>query len=88
MVVTYVLRQREPLRDRLTLAVSATGLILAGALLSRYPWRSVDGYIGHSSWVQLLALISIGALAASVAPSVLHRTRGRSHTSEDIDAQG
>jgi arabinofuranan 3-O-arabinosyltransferase len=54
--------------DRWTLAVVPAGLILAGALLSRYPWRSVDGYIGHSAWVQLLALIALAALAASLLP--------------------
>ena len=50
------------------LAAAAGGLILAGAILSRYPWRSVDGYIGHSPWVQLPALIALGALAASMLP--------------------
>ena len=43
------------------------GLILAGALLSRYPWRSTDGYIGPP-WVQLPALIALAALAASLLP--------------------
>lgn len=65
----YLLRHRQPLADRLTLATTATGLILAGALLSRYPWRSVDGYIGQSAWVQLPALIALGALAASLLPA-------------------
>ena len=65
----YLLRRRQPLVDRLTLATTATGLILAGALLSRYPWRSVDGYIGQSPWVQLPALIALGALAASLLPA-------------------
>jgi arabinofuranan 3-O-arabinosyltransferase len=54
--------------DRVTLGAAAGGLILAGAVLSRYPWRSVDGYLGHSWGVQLLALVSVGALAASVVP--------------------
>jgi arabinofuranan 3-O-arabinosyltransferase len=44
---------------------SAAALILAGAVLSRHPWRSVGGYVGHSWGVQLLALIAIGAVAAS-----------------------
>ena len=57
-------RRRAP--DRLLLTTAAVGLILAGALLSRYPWRSVDGYIGNSGWVQLFALMSLGALAASL----------------------
>jgi arabinofuranan 3-O-arabinosyltransferase len=39
---------------------------MAGAVLSRHPWRSVDGYAGHSANVQLLALISLAVLAASV----------------------
>jgi arabinofuranan 3-O-arabinosyltransferase len=65
LVLGYLLRSRVRLRDRVTLAASACGLIAAGALLSRYPWRSVDGYIGHSPWVQLLAVIAVGALAAS-----------------------
>jgi arabinofuranan 3-O-arabinosyltransferase len=54
--------------DRVTLGATAGGLILAGAALSRYPWRSVDGYLGHSWGVQLLALVSVAALAASVLP--------------------
>ncbi len=71
--VCYALRRRERLRDRLTIATSAGGLILAGAALSRHPWRSVDGYAGHSAIVQLLALISIAALvAATVAPGLTH----------------
>ncbi|WP_232075587.1 alpha-(1-_3)-arabinofuranosyltransferase [Mycobacterium seoulense] len=51
--------------DRATMALSAGGLIVAGAVLSRHPWRSVDGYAGHSANVQLLALISLAVLAAS-----------------------
>jgi arabinofuranan 3-O-arabinosyltransferase len=63
----HLLHRRGRL-DRWTLAVVPAGLILAGALLSRYPWRSVDGYIGHSAWVQLFALIALAALAASLLP--------------------
>lgn len=68
LLVTYGLRHRHVLRDRVTLWTASCGLILAGAVLSRYPWRSVDGYIGHSPWVQLPALIALGALAASALP--------------------
>ncbi|MCV7017070.1 alpha-(1-_3)-arabinofuranosyltransferase [Mycolicibacterium aichiense] len=81
MLLGYLLRGRALLRDRLTLAASACGLIAAGALLSRYPWRSVDGYIGHSPWVQLLALIAVGALAASAIRPRPPRTD--SETTED-----
>ena len=62
----YALRDRQRRRDSVTVGLSAGGLILAGAMLSRHPWRSVDGYAGHSADVQLLALISLAALAASV----------------------
>ena len=61
----WALRNRPRRRDAVTLWLSAGGLILAGAALSRHPWRSVDGYAGHSAAVQLLALISLAALAAS-----------------------
>ena len=39
--------------------------IAAGAVLSQGPWRSVDGYVGHSWGVQFLALTSVAAVAAS-----------------------
>ena len=64
--VRYWLRGRPGLCESITVGASAGGLILAGAVLSQNPWRSVDGYVGHSAGVQLLALISVGALAASV----------------------
>ncbi|WP_197505449.1 alpha-(1-_3)-arabinofuranosyltransferase [Mycobacterium sp. 852002-51613_SCH5001154] len=60
----YALRRRR--LDHATMVLSAGGLILAGAMLSRHPWRSVDGYAGHSANVQLLALISLAVVAASV----------------------
>ena len=62
----WALRGRPRRRDAVTVGLSAGGLILAGAALSRNPWRSVEGYAGHSAGVQLLALISLAALAASV----------------------
>jgi arabinofuranan 3-O-arabinosyltransferase len=65
--IRYLLRTRQRLCDRLTLFTTAGGLILAGAVLSQNPWRSVEGYVGHSWGVQFLALISVSALAASVA---------------------
>ena len=62
----WALRDSPRRRDVVAVGLSAGGLILAGAALSRHPWRSVDGYAGHSAGVQLLALISLAALAASV----------------------
>jgi len=61
----WVVRDRPRWCDAITLGACAGGLTLAGAVLSRHPWRSVDGYAGHSVGVQVLALISVAALAAS-----------------------
>ncbi|MBU9762478.1 DUF3367 domain-containing protein [Mycobacterium sp. TNTM28] len=61
----HLLRDRDDRCERLTVGVAAGGMILAGATLSQYPWRSVDGYVGHSPWVQLLALLSVVFVAAS-----------------------
>jgi arabinofuranan 3-O-arabinosyltransferase len=66
LAVRYALRERPSISDAVTLGTTAVGFILAGAVLSRHPWRSVSGYAGHSWGVQLLALIAIGALAVSV----------------------
>jgi arabinofuranan 3-O-arabinosyltransferase len=52
--------------ERLALVGSAGGLIVAGAALSRQPWRSADGYAGHAANIQLLALVSLAVLTASV----------------------
>ncbi|OBK74726.1 hypothetical protein A5651_09465 [Mycobacterium sp. 1274761.0] len=71
----YLLRNRTRLSNAVAVGASAAGLILAGAVLSQNPWRSVDGYAGHSPIVQLLALISVAALTASVAsPACRHST--------------
>jgi arabinofuranan 3-O-arabinosyltransferase len=77
LALRYALRHRERLCDGVTVGLSAGGLILAGAALSRHPWRSVGGYAGHSANVQLLALISLAAVAASVVsmPNRLRRPR-------------
>ncbi|KAA8959063.1 MAG: DUF3367 domain-containing protein [Mycobacterium sp.] len=77
----WMLRDRPRWRDAVTLGCSAGGLIAAGAALSRHPWRSVDGYAGHSAGVQLLALISVAMVAASaVAGATMGRkTTGRNH---------
>lgn len=66
--VRYLLRGREKLCEAVTVGLAAGGLTLAGAVLSQNPWRSVDGYAGHSAGVQLLALVSVAMLAASTVP--------------------
>ncbi|CAM5744404.1 Alpha-(1-_3)-arabinofuranosyltransferase [Mycolicibacterium aubagnense] len=64
--IRYLLKSRVRWLDGWTVVASAAGLVGAGAMLSAYPWRSVDGYVGHSPWVQFLALISVAALATSL----------------------
>ncbi|MGV0744012.1 alpha-(1-_3)-arabinofuranosyltransferase domain-containing protein [Mycolicibacterium sp. XJ870] len=65
----YLLRNRETWCEKVTVGAAAGGLIMAGAVLSQNPWRSVDGYVGHSPGVQLLALIGLAFVAASVVPT-------------------
>jgi arabinofuranan 3-O-arabinosyltransferase len=77
LLLGWRLHDRQPTWDAVTLGVVPAGLIVAGALLSRYPWRSVDGYIGHSAWVQIFALIGVGFLAASLLPLPRSATRRR-----------
>ena len=77
----YLLRNRERLCDAVTVTTTAGGLILAGAVLSQNPWRSVDGYVGHSAGVQLLALISVAMLAASVVEDNRSRFTRRGQSS-------
>ena len=66
LAARHVLRTRQRLGDAVAVGTAAGGLILAGAVLSRHPWRAVGGYVGHSWGVQLLALIAVGAVAATV----------------------
>ncbi len=61
----HLLRARENIWNATVVATAAVGLILAGAVLSQNPWRSVDGYVGHSAGVQFLALLSVVAVVAS-----------------------
>jgi arabinofuranan 3-O-arabinosyltransferase len=65
LAMQWTLRDRLRRLDAATVGPAAGGLIMAGAVLSRNPWRSVDGYVGHSAGVQLLALISLAVLAAA-----------------------
>jgi arabinofuranan 3-O-arabinosyltransferase len=83
LAARYLLRGREKLCDALTVGVTAGGLIVAGAVLSQDPWRSVDGYIGHSAGVQLLALVSVATLAASSV-----RITGNPRRPADADVVG
>ncbi|MGV0627783.1 alpha-(1-_3)-arabinofuranosyltransferase domain-containing protein [Mycolicibacter minnesotensis] len=65
LVLLFALRHRQRAFDVARLGLSSGGLILAGAMLARHPWRSVEGYAGHSAGVQLAALVSIAIVAAT-----------------------
>ncbi|MBS9533315.1 DUF3367 domain-containing protein [Mycobacterium sp. M1] len=65
LLTLHALRRRPGSYDAARLGLSAGGLIAAGGLLSRHPWRSVDGYLGQSAGVQVLALVSVAAVVAS-----------------------
>ncbi|MGH3724890.1 MAG: alpha-(1-_3)-arabinofuranosyltransferase domain-containing protein [Mycobacterium sp.] len=66
--------------------ISGGSLLLAGAALSRHPWRSTSGYAGHSWWIQLLALISVATVAASAVRVRSRRFRKRRNASRDGDS--
>ena len=53
------------MRSKMLVVVAGAGTGLSMLLLSRGPWRSPDGYLGHSAWVQFPALL--GVLAVGVA---------------------
>jgi len=53
---------------RILVAVTGIGAALAAAALSTGPWRSPDGYMGGSLWVQFPALVSVVALGLSALP--------------------
>ncbi|WP_239707811.1 alpha-(1-_3)-arabinofuranosyltransferase [Mycolicibacterium smegmatis] len=83
----------EKVWDNVTVVVAAGGLILAGSVLSQYPWRSVDGYVGHTPGVQFLALLSVAFLAASAVrlvnrpePSADGRSAKPEHTGASAHA--
>jgi hypothetical protein len=66
----YVLRNRTKLLDGITVGVRAGGLILAGTVCRRTRggrWTATPGTPRAS---KLLALISVGALAASICPTI------------------
>lgn len=67
LIAMFALRHRQRAFDAIRLGLSSGGLILAGAVLCRHPWRSVDGYAGHSAGAQLAALVSVAVLAATAA---------------------
>jgi arabinofuranan 3-O-arabinosyltransferase len=53
---------------RILVAVAGIGAALSAAALSTGPWRSPDGYMGGSLWVQFPALVAVVALGLSALP--------------------
>ncbi|WP_370512232.1 alpha-(1-_3)-arabinofuranosyltransferase [Skermania sp. ID1734] len=55
--------------------VAGAGVVVSAAVLSKGPWRAPDGYLGHSLWAQLPALIAVVAVGVAALPgaSVLPR---------------
>ncbi|MEV0028844.1 alpha-(1-_3)-arabinofuranosyltransferase [Nocardia sp. NPDC050793] len=50
-------------------AVAGLSTAISAAALSTGPWRAPDGYMGHSLWVQLPALIAVIAVGLAALPS-------------------
>ncbi|WP_184782230.1 alpha-(1-_3)-arabinofuranosyltransferase [Nocardia transvalensis] len=53
---------------RVLVGVAGVGTALSMAALSTGPWRSPEGYMGGSVWVQLPALVAVIALGIAVLP--------------------
>nr|WP_245663589.1 alpha-(1->3)-arabinofuranosyltransferase family protein [Nocardia inohanensis] len=49
--------------------VAGLGTAVCAAALSTGPWRSIDGYLGGSLWVQFPALVAIVAVGIAALPS-------------------
>jgi arabinofuranan 3-O-arabinosyltransferase len=62
-----VLRRRfgDDVGAKTMVCMAGLGTLLATAMLSKGPWRDTDGYIGHSSLIQLAALIALVAVAVN-----------------------
>ncbi|MFB7720376.1 alpha-(1-_3)-arabinofuranosyltransferase [Nocardia sp. NPDC056100] len=61
-------RLRPPHWSMWLIAIAGTGTAISAAALSTGPWRSPEGYMGGSLWVQLPALVAIVALGLSALP--------------------
>ncbi|WP_232236074.1 alpha-(1-_3)-arabinofuranosyltransferase [Nocardia sp. BMG51109] len=54
---------------RALVVVAGAGTVVSMAALSTGPWRSPDGYMGGSVWVQLPALLAVIAVGIAALPS-------------------
>ncbi|BEK99312.1 alpha-(1-_3)-arabinofuranosyltransferase [Nocardia seriolae] len=54
--------------SRVLVALAGGGTAICAAALSTGPWRSLEGYVGGSLWVQLPALVAVIAVGVAALP--------------------
>ncbi|MGW4357066.1 hypothetical protein ACWELJ_33795, partial [Nocardia sp. NPDC004582] len=54
--------------SRILIALAGGGTAVCAAALSTGPWRSFEGYVGGSLWVQFPALVAIIAVGIAALP--------------------
>lgn len=62
------LRRGPTLVSRVLVGTAGGATMLAMALLSTGPWRSPDGYVGHSFLIQFAALVGVVAVGLAAVP--------------------
>ncbi|NMD96856.1 DUF3367 domain-containing protein [Rhodococcus sp. BL-253-APC-6A1W] len=67
-LVTATRRWGRRAASRLLVGTAGGATVLAMALLSTGPWRSPDGYVGHSYLIQLAALVGLVAVGLAALP--------------------
>ncbi|MTE14764.1 alpha-(1-_3)-arabinofuranosyltransferase [Nocardia aurantiaca] len=55
-------------RSRALVAIAGCGTAVCAAALSTGPWRSLDGYVGGSLWVQFPAVVAVIAVGIAALP--------------------
>lgn len=61
-------RYRPPTWPRVLVWIAFAGTAISAAALSTGPWRSPDGYMGGSLWVQFPALVAVVAVGLAALP--------------------
>ncbi|MFJ4658644.1 alpha-(1-_3)-arabinofuranosyltransferase family protein [Nocardia sp. NPDC088792] len=59
---------RPPTWPRVLVWIAFAGTAISAAALSTGPWRSPDGYLGGSLWVQFPALVAVVAVGLAALP--------------------
>lgn len=76
---------RRTVTRRVLPAVTGIGTAVSASVLSTGPWRSADGYVGGSLWVQLPALVAVVAVGLAALPR-LSRSRTARRTGSSTSA--